>query len=271
MVPQTCTREVEYTVCRMVPVTQSRTVEYAVCRMISEQHFRTVCQTVCRAVTEVGTRTVPYTTYQEVPVCRTVSVPRQVPRTVTFTVTRCVPRTECYQVPVCVCCPVPVCETPKGGKGCDGGKDLPWNGVVPPTPKVEEPKEKIRPATPEKAVGTPAMLHAAAHVQPIRQNGVSAAAFAAGLAHYRNGRFEQAAREFRIAMDASEHNAKYAYFRAVALHAAGGQDEANQALALAVEAEKRSPVANWGRVMERIQGQPRLWLEEARKAAGVSR
>ena len=287
VVPQTCTRDVQCTVCRMVPVRETRTIDYPVCKVVSEQQSKTVCQTVTRMVPEVGTRNVPYTTYQEVPVCRTVMVPRQVPRRVTFTVTRCVPRTETFQVPVRVCDP-----PAKEGKGPDGGKDTPGQGLVPLTPSMDETEANGHPGPPRELAdelaghrttaharlssqdGEPAGTSAApqllplyaATVAPGQENG-PASAFAGGLEHYRHGRYDQAAGEFQTAMEAAPENARYAYYCAVALHEAGRQAEAAKALSRAVEAERQCPVPNWGQAMERIQGQARLWLDEARKAA----
>ena len=76
-VPQTITRKVPCTVCRMVPEPRTFQVPYTVCR--AEQYQTTV------------------------PCCHYVA--KQVP----YTVTRCEPRVVTVQVPVRVCCPVPSC------------------------------------------------------------------------------------------------------------------------------------------------------------------
>jgi Flp pilus assembly protein TadD len=89
--------------------------------------------------------------------------------------------------------------------------------------------------------------------------------FVEGLQHYWNGSFTDAAAEFKAAREAAPQNAKYAYFHALALHGAGLVDEAQEVLVTAVELERRAPIASWGRVMQRVQGASRLWLEEARK------
>ena len=270
VVPETCTREVEYTVCQMVPVTNTRTVEYPVVRMTTEQRTRTVCQTVTHMISEVGTRCVPYSTTEEIPVCRTVCVPRQVARTVCYNVTRCVPRTECYQVPVRVCCPVP-CD-PKGkGKGCgDCDSEQPKEGPAVPEPTEPEPAEAA--PEPEQSAGETgegSRLQTVSHIPGTSAASHAAAPFAAGLEHYRGGRFEQAAEQFRMAAEIAADNATYGYYRAVALHRAGRESEAQDSLTTAVAAERRLPIANWGVAMERVQGSSRLWLEEARKNAGT--
>ena len=76
-VPQTITKKVPYTVCRMVPEQQTYQVPYTVCR--AEQYQRMV------------------------PCCHYVA--KQVP----YTMTRCEPRVITVQVPVRVCCPMPSC------------------------------------------------------------------------------------------------------------------------------------------------------------------
>ena len=93
--------------------------------------------------------------------------------------------------------------------------------------------------------------------------------WARGLDLYRSGRFEEAAERFHGAVQAAPGDAKYAYFHAAALHRAGHGSEAADALTLAVQAEERAPIANWGRTLERIQGATRVWLEQNRSAAAT--
>ncbi len=261
-VPETRTREVQCTVCRMVPVNETRTVQYPVVRMVSEQQFRTVCRTVSHMVTETGTRTVPYTVTHDIPVTREVCVPRQVPRTVTFTVNKCVPRTECYQVPVRVC--VPIACDPKCGEGkCKGKADVDSDkadeGPAPPEPKTAEKAEK------EAATDAPQQLYQTANLATAPE-GPQAGLFAAGVEQYRNGRFQEAAESFRSALNSVPTNAKYAYYHAAALHQAGLEAEATDALAKAAALDRQSPVAQWGQTMQRIQGATRIWLEQGRKS-----
>jgi hypothetical protein len=261
-VPETQTREVQYTVCRMVPVSETRTVPYQVMRTTTEQHFRTVCRTVTNMVPEVGTRCVPYTETHEIPCTREVCVPRQVPRTVCFTVTRCVPRTECYQVPVRICVPVEDPCDPKCGKGkADNDPDKAQEGPSPPDPKKAENASDSTARTADAST-----FRVASHDTNSVNTAAQAAQFTAGIEHYRNGRFQEAAELFRVAMSAEPSNAKYAYLCAAALHRAGAADQAAGVLQQAVAAEKQSPVQDWGRAMERVQGSTRVWLEQQRKA-----
>ncbi len=58
------------------------------------------------------------------------------------------------------------------------------------------------------------------------------------------------------------------YFAAVAQRQAGNAD-ADATLAQAVAAEQAQPLQGWGRRMQRVQGNSRLWLEAARRQAGL--
>jgi hypothetical protein len=57
----------------------------------------------------------------------------------------------------------------------------------------------------------------------------------------------------------------------LAYYNVAGEEAANQWLAQAVELERQAPIANFGRSMERVQGRARLWLEQARRDAGLGR
>jgi Flp pilus assembly protein TadD len=112
-------------------------------------------------------------------------------------------------------------------------------------------------------------LQTVSHIPGTGEASHAPASFAAGLELYRSGRYEQAAERFLVAAEAAPDNAVYGYYRAVALHRAGRESEAQDSLTTAVAAERRLPIANWGVAMERVQGSSRLWLEEARKNAGT--
>jgi hypothetical protein len=51
------------------------------------------------------------------------------------------------------------------------------------------------------------------------------------------------------------------------LYQADRLDEAERALDTAIQIEQSTPIAGWGRLMERVQGQPRLWVEQRRTKA----
>ncbi len=95
--------------------------------------------------------------------------------------------------------------------------------------------------------------------------------FARGLSAYWDGNATLALQSFDAAAAAEPQNALYHYYRALAFYQLQGADAAAEWLQRAVEIERQSPIAGWGKRMERVQGQPRLWIEQARSAAGVSR
>lgn len=254
LVPETHSREETYTFTRQVPVTNTRTVCYQVTRLVPEQHTRTVTQLVKRVQTETGTRSVPYTVWNEVPTERTVTTPRTVPRTVSYTVTRCVPRTETYEVEVRVCRPVLTekdavqkNELNETSSTTDSGP----SSVSTQTPADDVTFTTLTSQTPEEAA------------VPVDAQQL----FRAGLEQFYRGDYAGAMTALEQASRQDTTNAKYAYFWALAAHQAGAQDQAELAVRDAVQREIGAPVANWGRVMERVQGTARLWLEQARRNA----
>jgi hypothetical protein len=78
-----------------------------------------------------------------------------------------------------------------------------------------------------------------------------------------------AARSFDAAAGAEPANALYSYYRALAIYNAQGEQAASQWLTQAVQLERQTPVQHWGRNMERVQGRARLWVEQARREAGL--
>ncbi|REK06708.1 MAG: hypothetical protein DWQ37_21910 [Planctomycetota bacterium] len=96
-------------------------------------------------------------------------------------------------------------------------------------------------------------------------------AFARGLQSYRNGNLGDAQMAFGAATAADPDNALYLYHQALVAYDQYGAEAANDWLARAIDAERESPVKNWGRRMERVQGQVRLWIEQARRQAGLRR
>jgi Flp pilus assembly protein TadD len=89
--------------------------------------------------------------------------------------------------------------------------------------------------------------------------------FAEGLEKYHAGQFEAAVASFAAGTSAAPSDAKYAYFHALALYSVGKKAEAEARLLIAIELEAAAPVANWGRAMERVQGEARIWVETARQ------
>ena len=98
LVPETTTRNINYTV--MVPKyeTRTRTMNYTVCKPVYEKHQRTINYTVRRPVYETRKKTIKYT------VCKPVYETHQ--RTINYTVKRPVYETRTKTVNYTVCKPV---------------------------------------------------------------------------------------------------------------------------------------------------------------------
>ena len=95
--------------------------------------------------------------------------------------------------------------------------------------------------------------------------------FNQGLSEFRGGSLNEAARDFEAASSAEPNNALYHYYRALTLYDLYGAAAGEEALAQAVEAERNEPIKGWGKRMERVQGRSRLWVEKARREAGLVR
>jgi tetratricopeptide (TPR) repeat protein/endogenous inhibitor of DNA gyrase (YacG/DUF329 family) len=95
----------------------------------------------------------------------------------------------------------------------------------------------------------------------------SNAALGYGIHSFWERRYENAIDSFVRAQEDDPTNAAAGYFLALVYARSGQKELAEETLAAAVELEAVHPVANWGRLMERVQGRQRLWLEEARMRA----
>jgi tetratricopeptide (TPR) repeat protein len=96
-------------------------------------------------------------------------------------------------------------------------------------------------------------------------------AFRNGLDSSRMGAMNEALSAFQRAAQADPQNALYHYHQALTLYDMSGADAARDTLRQAVRAEQRAPIKDWGKRMERVQGPARLWVEKARRDAGLSR
>jgi hypothetical protein len=158
------------------------------------------------------------------------------------------------------------CSSGCAGGGCGtavgGGENVISDGPVPaddaPPAATSDQSARVR---------RPMMLMAG--YQQGHADG--SAAFEKGLAAYRQGSMNDAAREFETAAATEPNNALYHYYRALALHSVVGAEGAADARQQAVEAELRQPIKGWGKRMERVQGSARLWIEKARREAGLAR
>jgi len=93
--------------------------------------------------------------------------------------------------------------------------------------------------------------------------------FSRGLRAFWDSNMTDALSGFEAASAAEPANALYRYYAALAVYNTHGADAAADWLSQAVEAERQTPVAGYGRRMERVQGQQRMWIERARQNAGL--
>jgi hypothetical protein len=89
--------------------------------------------------------------------------------------------------------------------------------------------------------------------------------FMSGLKLYHQGVFEAAAKDFAGAAEMAPTKASYVYFQALATYQSGNLEGAAELVKTAVRVEMETPQESFGRMMERVQGQHRVWLEDARR------
>ncbi len=119
----------------------------------------------------------------------------------------------------------------------------------------------------EQSAAKPRDFHLVANATRTRASG--SAAFEKGLSAYRQHSLTDAAASFHLAADAEPDKALYHYYLALATYEMAGADAASDSLEKAVQAELAEPVKDWGRRMERVQGRGRVWIENARRDAGL--
>jgi hypothetical protein len=93
--------------------------------------------------------------------------------------------------------------------------------------------------------------------------------FGTGLQFLWGGAYAEAARAFEAASGCAPDDPTYYYFRAISQYAEGRRAVAEQTLVSAVQLEADHPVPNLGRMMQRVQGPERRWMEIARRRAQV--
>ena len=154
-----------------------------------------------------------------------------------------------------------------GSCGTSAATETPVNSKV--ISDVPSPSEEVAPQvapSDRSASIQQSSFHAASNV---RRDG--SVAFEKGVAGFRQGRMREALGDFEVAASAEPNNALYHYYRALTMYDVAGAEAAQEALQRAVDAESREPVKNWGKRMERVQGRGRLWIEMARRNAGLVR
>ncbi|MGB6042585.1 MAG: tetratricopeptide repeat protein [Pirellulales bacterium] len=107
------------------------------------------------------------------------------------------------------------------------------------------------------------------HVRQVSFRDVSSAALAEGLHLFWDERYTEAEQALTDAAKADPHNVLTRYMLALSLRRSGQAAAADAVLSDAIEAEKQTPIASWGTQMQRVQGADRIWLEDARYAAGL--
>ncbi len=95
-------------------------------------------------------------------------------------------------------------------------------------------------------------------------------AFARGTQLYRRGDYAKAIDEFQLAAKNDPQKALYFYVLAMSQFQANDLEQAEQNIDIAISLEKGEPIANWGSLLSRFQGKPRLWVERRRSASLTS-
>lgn len=150
------------------------------------------------------------------------------------------------------------------GEGTESNPNVIYDGPAAGAPTVApQPEPEVVPAPPS-AQAVPRTTNQFASYRSERSTH-----FERGLRWYREGNLSEATAEFQAAAQAEPENALYHYHHALALFDQHGAEVADEALQTAISAEKRQAIASWGQRMERIQGPARIWIEKARRNAGL--
>ncbi len=151
-----------------------------------------------------------------------------------------------------------------GCSGCSGGEQV-GGDVIYDGPAANAPEPALAPTNEASINGNP-------QYRLVSQSASSgAASFETGVASFRARSFANALQAFEAAATAEPDNAMYQYYRALTLFDLNGVEAGSEALQQAIELEKREAVPQWGKRMERVQGRGRVWIEKARREAGLVR
>lgn len=162
------------------------------------------------------------------------------------------------------------CGSGSGCSGCDGGQVI--GGQQGKEEIIYDGPAGNPPAPPEPAPANEASTTREAQYRLVGQSTPSgAAAFDRGLASFRGRSLTDALQSFEAAANAEPANAIYHYYKALTLYDLHGAEAGDVALQQAIELEQREAVPNWGKRMERVQGRSRVWIEKARREAGLAR
>lgn len=97
----------------------------------------------------------------------------------------------------------------------------------------------------------------------------AAVAFEDGLRRFQRYEYGLAAQEFEIAATGLPRDARPRYFLAISRYFAGERAAADHSLSEATRVESSYPAPDLGRLLERVQGPVRIWLEDARRKERV--
>ncbi|MDH3716587.1 MAG: tetratricopeptide repeat protein [Planctomycetota bacterium] len=145
-------------------------------------------------------------------------------------------------------------------EGIEHSQPVPVESGVP----VENP-----PLPPEEIGPTTWRLPNQNRVQQVSFEPKGAAELSQGLHSFWAGQYDAAIQALTEATAADPNVALAHYMLAISHRRLGEQSAAKAALTTALAAEQVMPVCNWGMQMQRIQGADRIWLEDARYAAGL--
>jgi hypothetical protein len=156
-------------------------------------------------------------------------------------------------------------ESTSGPVGTESNPKVIYDGPAAGAPQIQEQQPVVAPPAGDAAAARQSAHRLASYRRQVNSS------FEKGLTLYRERRLNEAATEFQAAVNADPNNALYLYYNALAMYDQHGAEAAGDALQQAIQAERRQAVANWGQAMERVQGQGRLWIEKARRDAGLVR
>lgn len=151
------------------------------------------------------------------------------------------------------------------------GESIINEGIEHSHPVPVEPGVPIEnpPLPPEEIGPTTWRLPNQKRVQRVSFEPQGAAELSQGLHAFWAGQYDAAIQALTEATAADPNAALAHYMLAISYRRLGEQAAAKAALTTALAAEEVIPVCNWGMQMQRIQGADRIWLEDARYAAGL--
>jgi hypothetical protein len=128
-------------------------------------------------------------------------------------------------------------------------------------------EEVLVPELPESSAADGSSRHTS--VGPGRDRAAALASFDRGLQSFWRSEHAEALVAFGEAIERWPDDPSFHYFLALSHYLAGDREQAERTLAIAVELEAQHPVPDLGRLLERVQGPHRRWMQAARIEAKV--